>query len=186
MDLTSIIELFGENLKEFDSISPVHSKFRPGIGPFGEPQIIKELSNRLNGKGIISKTHRTPDLSIGNDWAIEFKIVRPYGDNGKEAENWSVNLLHPYPGNISLLGDCLKLQNLSSYSYRAVIALGYEHCLSNPKRISLDPLVLSFELLAAKVMDIKLSKRIEKTYGPLVHPEHQVLRIIGWQVLESN
>src|SRR6058998_405930 len=33
----------------------------------------------------------------------------PFGDNGKEAENWSVNLLHPYEGNVSTIGDCCKL-----------------------------------------------------------------------------
>jgi len=41
--------------------------------------------------------------------ALEFKIARPFGDNGKEAENWSVNLPHPYAGNVSVIGDCLKL-----------------------------------------------------------------------------
>src|SRR5207302_10748286 len=34
---------------------------------------------------------------------------RPFGDNGSLAENWSVNLLHLYEGNTSLLGDCLKI-----------------------------------------------------------------------------
>jgi len=43
-------------------------------------------------------------------WVIEVKIARPFGDNGKEAEAWSVNLLHPYAGNTSIIGDCLKLE----------------------------------------------------------------------------
>lgn len=42
-----------------------------------------------------------PDVLVPNRWALEFKIVRPFGDNGIEAERWSQNLLHPYPGNVS-------------------------------------------------------------------------------------
>jgi hypothetical protein len=38
------------------------------------------------------RTKRTPDLLIPGAWALEFKLARPFGDNGKEAENWSVNL----------------------------------------------------------------------------------------------
>lgn len=49
------------------------------------------------------RTKRTPDLLISDHWAVEVKTTRPFGDNGREAENWSVNLLHPYPGNISTI-----------------------------------------------------------------------------------
>jgi hypothetical protein len=50
------------------------------------------------------------DLLITGAWALEFKLARSYGDNGKDEENWSVNLLHPYEGNTSASGNCLKLQ----------------------------------------------------------------------------
>jgi hypothetical protein len=69
-----------------------------GVGPFGEPQLVKQLANHLNTLEKYRRSVRTkgcPDLLIPDEWAIEFKIARPYGDNGKEAENWSVNLLHP-------------------------------------------------------------------------------------------
>ncbi|HSH77531.1 MAG TPA: hypothetical protein VLA19_03255, partial [Herpetosiphonaceae bacterium] len=89
-------------LKELDATKPVHKSFQPGIGPFGEPQLIKAIAVGLQSKGYRCKTRQKPDLEIGtDDWAIEFKIARPFGDNGLEAENWSVNLLHPYPGNTS-------------------------------------------------------------------------------------
>lgn len=180
MELEEVINTIADFLKEFDSKKPHHKKFQPGIGLFCEPQIIKEIADGLNTKGICSKTYRTPDLSIRKEWAIEFKIVRPFGDNGKEAENWSINLLHPYKGNVSLLGDCLKLQQLDDYLNKAVIVLGYEH---NPAKISLNPLISSFEVIASCVMGIKLSKRIEQVRSGLVHPEHQVVRVISWQLL---
>lgn len=86
--------------------------FNKGVGPYGEPQLVKLLANYLNDLPSYAgnaKSKRSPDLLILGNWALEFKIVRPFGDNGLEAENWSVNLLHPYPGNTSLFGDCLKL-----------------------------------------------------------------------------
>ena len=180
MDLKQVVCQIADFLKEFDSTRPVHKGFQPGIGPFGEPQIVKEIARGLNSKGSISRTHRTPDMSINNEWAIEFKIVRPFGDNGRVAENWSVNLLHPYEGNVSLLGDCCKLSLLSNYSNKAVIVIGYEHA---PAKISLEPLIKSFEIIASQVMNINLSNRIEQIRNRLVHPEHQVVLVIGWEVL---
>ena len=58
--------------------------------------------------------------------------MRPFGDNGKEAENWSVNMLHPYPGHVSLLGDAIKLINLENFDQKGLIVI----------KISLDPLIL--------------------------------------------
>ena len=65
-------------------------------------------------------------MLIRSSWAVEFKLVRPFGDNGKEAENWSVNLLHPYQGNVSAIGDCLKLKCLECVERKAVLVIGYE------------------------------------------------------------
>jgi hypothetical protein len=180
MMLNEVVNEIADFLKEFDSKKPVHKRFQPGIGPFGEPQIVKKIAEGLSLKGQPTETHKIPNLSIEKDWAIEFKIARPYGDNGNEAEDWSVNLLHPYQGNVSLMGDCLKLQTLKGYSNKAAIMLGYEH---DPARISLDPLVRSFEIIASEVMNIKLSTRVEQIRSGLVHPVHQVVRIIGWQLL---
>lgn len=112
MQYSQIVKDSADILRDFDSRKPKHKDFNPGIGPFGEPQIVGIIADKLKEKGIPAKTKRTPDLEIRNEWAIEFKVVRPFGDNGKEAENWTVNLLHPYWGNVSLLGDSLKLKDL--------------------------------------------------------------------------
>ena len=119
-------------------------------------------------------------MLIPNEWAIEFKITRPYGDNGREAENWSVNLLHPYPGNVSTVGDCYKLLELDCPERKAVVVIGYEHV---PARIDLTPLVESFELVAKHVANMNLSPRIEACRKSLIHPVHQSVRVFAWQVL---
>ena len=179
MDYTEIVKIIANVLKQYDAERPIHKHFSPGIGPFGEPQIVSTLAERLTQIGIRAQTRRTPDLEIDNEWAIEFKIVRPYGDNGKEAENWSVNLLHPYEGNTSLLGDALKLRCLNNFYKKGLFLIGYEH---NPAKRSLDPLILSFELIAEKVLGLNLGERIEERRTGLIHPEHQVVRCIGWEL----
>jgi hypothetical protein len=135
--------------------------FQPGVGPYGEPQLIIRIARHLNKLPKYRKvvqTKRTPDLLIPNEWAIEFKITRPYGDNGKEAENWSVNLLHPYPGNVSTVGDCYELAKLQAPERRVVAVIGYEHV---PTKIDLTPLIQSFEAIAKHVAHISLSFRVE-------------------------
>jgi hypothetical protein len=179
LSYSDVIEIIAKILKDFDSEFPRFKKFKPGIGPYGEPQIVKIISKRISKSGIMAKTRRCPDLEIGNEWAIEFKIARPFGDNGKEAENWSVNLLHPYSGNTSLIGDAMKLLDLTDYKNRGLFLIGYEH---DPAIISLDPLIRSFEVLMKEVINIKLGPRIEVFFNGLVHPEHQVVRCIGWQL----
>ncbi len=68
MDYPKVVKRIADILKEFDSQKPVHKSFKPGIGPFGEPQLVKEISKRLVQEGIQASTHRTPDLVV-HKWA---------------------------------------------------------------------------------------------------------------------
>ena len=172
-----------DTLKCFDAESPVHKTFQPGVGPFGEPQLIKEVALRLKSQGFPARTRKTPDLEIGKMWAIEFKIVRPFGDDGKDAESWSQNLLHPYEGNTSLLGDALKLMGRKDYQRSCLFAICYEH---EPPKVNLEPLLSSFELIAGSVMQIPLGRRVEERRGELVHPTHQTLRCVAWELNDQT
>jgi hypothetical protein len=67
-------------------------------------------------------------------------------------------MLHPYRGNVSLISDAYKLIELQGYSRKALFMIGYEH---NPPKISLDPLVDSFELIINQVVGIPTKNRIE-------------------------
>src|SRR5215475_9485889 len=180
MEYSEVVRAVADILKAFDSEKPVHKAFQAGIGPFGEPQIVSVIARRFSAKGIPSQTRRTPDLALQHEWAVEFKMVRPFGENGREAENWSVNMLHPYAGNVSLIGDAIKLAKLENYRHKGLFVIGFEH---SPAKISLDPLISAFELIARRVMNIALGERIEEKRDGLVHPEHQVLRCIGWQLM---
>ncbi|MCZ7583510.1 MAG: hypothetical protein M5R36_09350 [Deltaproteobacteria bacterium] len=184
LDLRVVTEDFARALAKIDNSGAVHKQFRPGIGPFGEAAAVKASLEIMRAKRrdayAKAKIKRQPDLLIPTQWQIEFKVVRPFGDNGKEAENWSQNLLHPYAGNTSLIGDCLKLVQSIRGEKKAIIAFGYEHSVP---QISLDPCVQGFELLATKMLGIRIAPRIEWRIGGLIHPVHQVVRVFAWEVL---
>src|ERR1700687_1230274 len=98
MELERIVSDIADVLRIIDSSGTPFKTFQAGVGPYGEPQLVKLVAEQLNllphyAMGV--KTMRTPDLLIAGFWALEIKIARPFGDNGKLAENWSVNLLHP-------------------------------------------------------------------------------------------
>ena len=183
MELQEVAADVMNALLAVDSSRRPFKQFQPRVGPYGEPQLLKLIAGHLNtlakyGNRVVTK--RTPDLLIPNEWALEFKITRPFGDNGKEAENWSVNLLHPYPGNVSSIGDCLKLLAMSGPERRAIVTIGYQHV---PPKIDLTPLIQSFEQIAAQVAHISLSGRVELRSEGLVHPVHQSVCVFAWEVL---
>jgi len=186
MELAELGADIADALVNVDSSRVPFRAFQPGVGPYGEPQLVKLIAaflNRLPKYHNAVCTRRTPDLLIPTNWAVEFKIVRPFGDNGKEAENWSVNLLHPYAGNVSTIGDCYKLLTLKSGERKAVIVIGYEHV---PPRIDLAPLIKSFEVIAREVAQVRLSAKVECGRAGLVHPVHQSLRLFAWEVLADQ
>jgi len=183
--LKEVIADIADILVKIDASRKPYKEYNPGVGPYSESLLVEEIMNNMNNGKYRNQVsvQRTPDLLIKGKWAIEFKLVRPFGDNGKEAENWSVNLLHPYKGNHSSLGDCLKLISLNTDEKKAVVAICYEH---TPPIIPVAPLLDSFELIADKVMGISLSERIIETRKNLIHPVHQQLSVVGWEVFGSK
>ncbi|MBZ5696311.1 MAG: hypothetical protein LAN36_13230 [Acidobacteriia bacterium] len=185
MDLAEVVDDVVDALVTIDASRQPFKEFQPGVGPYGEPQLVKLIAAHLNRipkyKGAAC-VRRSPDLLIPQEWAIEFKLARPFGDNNKEAENWSVNLLHPYPGNVSTIGDCYKLLKYEGPERGAVAVIGYEH---TPPKIQLTPLIQSFEEIAKNVLGFKLSDRIEVGRDNLVHPVHQAVRVFAWELLDG-
>jgi hypothetical protein len=187
VELAEVVEDFADALAAVDASGAVHKQFQRGIGPFGEADAVrsalawlKQSKPHQYGK---SATKRLPDLLIPGEWALELKIVRPFGDNGLPAEHWSENVLHPYPGNTSSLGDCLKLLGSELAERKAVLIFGYVH---TPARVMIEQAVLGFELLARDLLRINLSSRHRATRVGLVHPEHQQLHVYGYEVLAPS
>src|SRR5438552_11191455 len=116
--LEAIVSDFASAIQSVDRSSdlPVASslrsklQFRPGIGPHQEHKavgmIIKELRT-LNAREYgTARSARYPsrretcDLCIGRsdhfEWAIEIKLLRMKGDNGKPNDNMVTHILSPY------------------------------------------------------------------------------------------
>jgi len=186
MNLDELLNDVTAAVVQIDASRQPFRTFQAGVGPYGEPQLVKLIAAHLNTlpryRGTV-RTKRCPDLLIPGEWAVEFKITRPFGDNGKEAENWSVNLLHPYRGNTSTIGDCYKLAVYQGPERRAAFVIGYEHM---PPKIDLNPLIESFEVIAKHVSRIILSSRIEARHDSLVHPIHRSVRVFAWELMDGT
>jgi hypothetical protein len=184
LSLEELAADFADALKSVDDDRLAHKRFSPGVGPYGESEAVRAALSKLRrAKPSVyadAAIKRAPDLLIPREWAVEFKIVRPFGDNGLPAEHWSENLLHPYSGNTSSLGDCLKLLGSGFSERKAVIIFGYEH---TPPRIALDASIRGFEVLAREVMGLRLTARVEEFRDGLIHPVHQQLRVFVYEVL---
>ena len=186
MDLPSIVGHIADAIAALDACGVPFKAFAKGAGPYGEPQLVRSIADSLNRRpeyGNRAKVKRSPDLLLEGLWAFEVKLARPFGDNGREAENWSVNLLHPYPGNVSSIGDALKLQSHAGPERRAVIAVGYEH---SPPQISLDSLFRGFELIATNVVGVRIGPRVQERRLGLVHSVHQQVIVVAWEVLPGR
>ncbi|KAA3642285.1 MAG: hypothetical protein DWQ07_24945 [Chloroflexi bacterium] len=184
--MESLVKDIGKALKHVDDSRESFKSFHPGVGPYGEPQLVKKIATFLNETNPIlyinAQTKRIPDLWIPDKWAIEIKIVRPFGDNGKEAEHWSQNLLHPYAGNVSSIGDVYKLLDYEANGEerKGIIVITYSH--SSPV-IDLAVLVESFEVVAKDILSLPISKRYEDSIDNLIHPVHQKAKIFGWELI---
>jgi hypothetical protein len=182
MELSQLVTDIADAIAEFDASGTAFKTFHTGAGPFGEPQLVRAVVDRLRERplyrpGIV--TRRTPDVLVTGSWALEVKIARPFGNDGKLAENWSVNLLHPYAGNVSAIGDCLKLESWAGPERRASVVVGYEH---TPPQVPLGPLFDSFEAICKTVVGLNIGTRVGVTRPGLVHPVHQQVTVVAWEV----
>ena len=180
-EIQQLVDDIADAVRAVDQCGTPFKQFRPDVGPYGEPQLTKLIAEHLRTQfgdryGNI-KTKRVPDVLVPNRWALEFKIVRPFGDNGLEAEHWSQNLLHPYPGNVSAISDALKLMQHDGPESRAIIVVGYKH---EPPKIDISILISGFEMLCRQLLKLPLGSRHEHVVEECVHPVHQRATVFGW------
>lgn len=194
--LDEIVADFAEALKAVDSLRPQGKSktrvYKEGVGPLTEADSLARAVEYLKRSRGPASTYETAaptkypdsrqqcDLVIPGQWAIEFKLIRPFGDNGLEAEHWSENVLHPYEGNCSSIGDCIKLLKSGFPERKAIIVFGYEH---TPPQIDITTAVNSFEAIVKEVVGIQLSDRRTAEFQGLVHPIHQQGKVFGWEAL---
>jgi hypothetical protein len=110
------------------------------------------------------------------DWAIEVKMLRLLGDNGRPNDNMVTHILSPYPTHNSALTDCTKLLASQLGIHKAILIYGFDY-----PRLPMDPAIEAFEALASR--EVKLGRHAVAAFDGLIHPVHQRGRVFGWEVL---
>jgi hypothetical protein len=169
--------------------------FRAGIGPHSENETIRLVLNELSA--VKSETYgeyqlgvpypkspgRRCDLCLGTPsawlWAIEAKMLRLYGDNGKLNDNMLMHILSPYPEHRSALTDCQKLIESGLKGRKAIVVYGYESA-----QFPTAPAIRAFELLARDL--VRLSERATACFRGLMHPVHQSGVVVAWEIAEKE
>jgi hypothetical protein len=195
--MSQIVSDFALAFKAVDDSAPKGRsrtrEYRAGIGPLTENEAItralawlkqiKPSDYSEGGPRAYPNSRQICDLVLPGQWAVECKLIRPFGDNGVEAEHWSENVLHPYSGNVSSVGDAIKLNESGFAERKGILVFGYEHL---PPRINLDLAVRCFEVICSQVLRIPLSERHSAEFSSLIHPSHQHGKVFGWEVRQNT
>jgi hypothetical protein len=196
IELGRLVEDFADAIQRADGRRPqaVGSRtgrvYQPGIGPHTEGQTIRLVAAALvtlDG-AYAASTFDVPypntsrqrcDWCLGSppswDWAIEAKMLRLFGDNGKLNDNMLMHILSPYPAHRSALTDCAKLATSGLAGRQAILIFGYDY-----DGWAMDPAIEAFEALAAE--QVILGDRHVAAYDDLIHPVHQRGRVFAWEV----
>lgn len=187
--LQDLVDDFASALERSDGARPVWKIYRPGIGPHPETEVVRMIAGQLAtdqpdryapyGLGVAypAAPRQKCDWVIGSpaETAVEVKMLRLMGDNGKPNDNMLMHILSPYPAHRSALTDCTKLARSGFECARVVLIYGFDY-----PDCAMDPAIEAFECLAARSVD--LSKRATAEVKELVHPVHQAGRVFAWWV----
>jgi hypothetical protein len=161
------------------------NSYQAGIGPFTEEKTIELVMAEIREKfrpfqtnvSYASDSRQRCDLCLGSEdnrlFAVEFKMLRIMGDNGKPNDAMLTHILSPYPAHRSALTDCRKLAESSFDCPKALIVWCYAY-----EKWPVEPAIECLEGLAGSL----LSDRVSAPFHSLVHPIHQQGTVYGWLV----
>jgi hypothetical protein len=197
VELSDFIHDFSMALKAADARNPraenARSKelFQPRIAPHSEARTVQLVAAELAAMrpadyeriGIGVSYPESPrqkcDLCLGEpkswEWAIEVKMLRLLGDNGKINDNMLMHILSPYAEHRSALTDCAKLARTRLARRHAVLIYGFER-----EPWPLEPALRAFEVLAADL--VELGPRHQSRFDELVHQIHRARCVAGWEI----
>jgi hypothetical protein len=191
MDIGRFVTDFAAAMTRVDNRRPQATSprtgriYQPGIGPHPEDRavdlVLAELRVTLPDRWS-SVQVRVPypdsrqkcDIVLG-EWAIEVKMARPNGDNGKPDDTSIKDILSPYESDRSAVSDAVKLAATMLAPHKAILIYGFD-CPRRP----LLTIIEAFEVLASQ--RVVLGPRCHAPLGPLVHPVHQSGTVLGWEV----
>ena len=114
--------------------------YQPGIGPHGEREAVEltvqrmrtqhqHLYNELQTQVTYPGSQQKCDILWTTNltsWAIEVKMIRFRGDNGKLADLSVQDILSPYEADHSAVADCLRLSTAAFRDHKAVLLYAFD------------------------------------------------------------
>jgi hypothetical protein len=202
VELDQLVDDFARALVAADAAHPcatnTRSKaaFQPGIGPHSEAQTVKLVGVQMErlapaaygerlayGVPYPEAPRQKCDLCIGSpsdwEWAVEIKMLRILGDNGKANDNILMHLLSPYAAHRSALTDCEKLVDSRLGRRKAILVYGYD-----ADAWPLEPAIRAFEVLAQS--RVLLGKRLSAEFRGLIHPVHSRGGVFAWELQRAR
>jgi hypothetical protein len=194
MELAELVLDFATAFKIADALRPQALSHRsgkphqPGLGPHGENAAVRLVVNQLAlsnpgryseaGQVRYPNSRLTCDLGIGNPlgWALDVKMLRALGDNGRPDDTYLHEILSPYESDHSALTDSIKLRPSGFVCPKAVLIYGFDY-VQRP----LEPAIHALEILMRNAGPI--GPRREANFADLVHPVHRNGRVLAWEVL---
>jgi len=166
VELEEVVEQFANAMTLADArrpaaVSPRSGRvYQPGIGPHPEDRavdlVMLELATTCPSwhsrlRVCYPDSKQTCDWLLGTrtEWAIEIKMSRPNGDNGKPDDTAIKDILSPYASDRSALTDCTKLAHSVIAPRKAILIYGFD----DPRR-PLSDMIAAFETLARTRVDL--------------------------------
>jgi hypothetical protein len=196
--LTDFVADFANALVAVDRRRPVWVStttgraYAPGIGPHTETRTVELVMAELaatkpeyDGVQLSVPYPSSPRqrcdvvLPQPRPLAVEVKMLRFLGDNGRPNDNILMHILSPYPAHRSALTDVAKLAASGFGVPLAILIYGYDY-----PDWPMDPAIEAFETLAASKGEI--GTRVTATFEGLVHPVHQRGRVFAWEVRPAS
>lgn len=181
-------------MKNVDTRGPVavnartRVPFHAGIGPHSENEAIGLIAAELSrsrpedysryrvGVPYPSNSRQKCDLCLGFDLkapAIEIKMLRLLGDNGKLNDNMLMHILSPYPQHRSALTDCQKLLSSGFEGTKVIVIYAFD-----TQQFPAEAAIRAFEVLARD--RVRLSERSSAEFTDLIHPIHTKGAVFAW------
>lgn len=191
MELPEFVAAFATAVQEVDAAAPRQpgKKFREGFGPLGEDfgvDLVVGVLKRRDAARFGSIRVQVPypnqrkklDISIGSpqSWAIEVKMARARGDNGKPDEYYLKDLLSPYREDNGVVGDAAKLRASTFPGRKAVLVYGFDH-----EDRQLDAVIEVIEFVLER--NGRISERYQADFADLIHPVHSRGRVFAWELV---
>jgi hypothetical protein len=191
LDAAGLARDFAAGMMLADALAPTWGGYRPGLGPHTEVQtvalVMAELSRThpaiygavQTGVPYPNAPRQKCDLLIaptnGRSWAIEVKMLRFIGDNGKtqrqHADAHSVTISEA-PKRADRLSEARGLRIRGAW---ALLIYGYDY-----DDWPMQPAVEAFEQLAK--YRVRLGPREFASFDGLIHPVHQRGGVFVWEI----